>query len=288
MKALVIGATGSLGPALRDGLRACGSEVIATSRGGGSALTAFDLAATPDSWQLPAADVAYLLAGITSIDRCEGDPVGTHLVNVERTLALAERLARSGTHIVCVSTNLVLAGDRPDALVTDRIAPQCAYAAQKAEVERALLAFGPAAAILRITKVAEGLDRLLAGWAERLSVRQPIEPFADLICAPMPRADVTSALVTLGIRRLSGLHQIGADADVSYAEIARRLAAAMGADAALVRPTTSAQAGVKLQAKPRHTTLDARASLVALGLSTISTDRTIEALIARVLAGLSR
>lgn len=282
---LVAGATGTIGAALCDALRARGHRVLATSRSGGGGRIALDLADAPLTLTLPEKiDVAYLLAAVTNMTACETDPAATRRINVEHTLALAERLVAGGAHLVYVSTNLVLAGDRAAAPLDSPLAPQCIYASQKAEVERRLLDGQLPASVLRVTKIAEGLDTLVGGWADRLSRGDTIAPFSDLVCAPMPAAAALEALIALGEQRLCGLHQIGADRDLSYAQIALALAQRMGVDTGLIRPTTSRAAGVVLPAVPRHTTLATTDSEHRLGIAPIRADDVVASLIERVLA----
>lgn len=280
---LVVGANGGIGSRLLTHLCASGYDAVGTSRGRHDLLP-FDLAAHPIDWKLPASSTAYLLAGITSIERCEADPAGTRRINVDQTLELTRTLASEGAHIVYVSTNLVLAGDCPLAKTDAATAPGCEYASQKTAVERALLEGRTSATILRITKVAEGLEGLLQGWARKLKTGQPIAPFKDLVCAPMPLARVVEALATLGTRKASGLYQLGGDVDISYAEIAMRLARRMGIQPALVTPVESAAAGVRLYAKPTYTTLDSTSTLKLCGMRPITTEATVEDLIARVVS----
>lgn len=285
---LVVGATGTIGRALATRLGDKGAAVAATSRAGGDGLLALDLAAGPQSWLLPrGVSVAYLLAGTTALDQCERDPAGTRAVNVARTLELARRLAGDGAYIVIVSTNLVHAGTDAFVPATAMLAPQCVYGKQKAELERALLGEIGNAGVLRITKVAEGLDRLVSSWAASLARGKTISPFSDLVAAPLPVAAVVEALVRLAEGRHHGVFQIGADADIGYVEVARRLAERMGVDQSRVVPTTSAAAGVALVARPVHTTLETATTESLLGLAPVSAGETVDVLIERVVRSLA-
>ncbi|UPY38179.1 sugar nucleotide-binding protein [Sediminicoccus sp. KRV36] len=286
-KIMVIGADGTLGAALRHAAAARGLAVMGTSRRPGGALLPLDLTAAQESWQLPeAVDTAFLLAGNTNMAACEADPEGTARINVEATLTLARRLAAQGAQVVVVSTNLVLSGRTPNAAPGEAPAPQNRYAAQKALVEAAMLApeFPGPAAILRITKIAESLLPLLRGWAQSLRAGQQLRPFDDLVCAPMPLEAALAALLRIAETRASGLFHLGADLDLSYTEIARRLAATLGADPALVQGTTSLAACVKLPARPAHTTLDDVATRARLDLPPIGSEATLKALFAQIAA----
>jgi dTDP-4-dehydrorhamnose reductase len=282
----IVGADSQIGLALEARLRHDGRAVIGTTRRRPSAgRLHLDLSDPPDRWHLPnRCSVTFLLAGITSLAQCESAPDLTRRVNVAHTLALARAMAARGSHVVFISTNLVLSGAKPDAPASAEIAPQCAYARQKADVEQALLSSEIPASILRITKVAETLSALLSGWAAELVEGRPIAPFTDLVCAPLRCDDVIEALIRLGTTVKTGLFQIGARPDMRYDEIAMRLAEALGVSDDLVRPTSSAQAGVTLLTRPRFTTLQTEATEAQLALPALHSYNAI----AGVIAGVSR
>jgi dTDP-4-dehydrorhamnose reductase len=286
---LVVGADGLIGRALVAALQGAGVPTVGTSRRATPSPPRdgwmhLDLAAEPHRWVLPdSVKVAYLLAGVTSMAACDADPAGTERTNVTHTIALAGALEDRGAHVCYVSTNLVLAGDTPFAPAASPLRPQSLYAAQKARVEQALLSRHRGASLLRITKIVEGLDELVRSWATALRSGQMIAPFSDLMAAPIPRALVVDALTRLGRKRLDGLHQISADADMSYADIARKLAARLGVDDDLVRPTTSVAAGKRQTPPPLFTTLDARPTERLLGLAPTHAAAVIDSFVDRIM-----
>jgi len=139
------------------------------------------------------------------------------------------------------------------------------YGRQKAEVEREILASGPAA-IVRFTKVLGPSPPLLRGWLKALRNREPIEPFCDMMISPIPLAFAVDVLKAIGNQRLEGIVQASGDLDVSYAEIAMALAVRLRADPGLIRPIPIADRGIAREAAPRNTTLDA-SRLDRLGLT---------------------
>src|SRR6266404_4182540 len=110
---LVIGADGMIGRALAARLTSDGYNVIGTSRRAEDGLIAFDLARDAEQWSPPSAKVAFLCAAVTSQEKCRNEPTASRAVNVNATLALAEKLVQQGTHVIFLSTNLVLLGERP-------------------------------------------------------------------------------------------------------------------------------------------------------------------------------
>ena len=256
---LVVGGDGLIGRHLSERLRLVGRPVLATSRratGGETGWLHLDLSKPISAAELPdRVRAAYLLAAVTSMAACEADRDGTRRINTQAILELAGLLRQRGAHLVLVSTNLVTAGDRPRIKATDAMAPQNAYAAQKLEAEERLLAEG-GASVLRITKIVEGLEPLLTQWAAKLRSGQIIEPFSDLICAPITLGYVVDTVIRLADQRLEGTFQVSSDRDIGYDDIAQALARRLGADPSLVQPTRSDLAGVKLAACPKHTTLE--------------------------------
>lgn len=100
MRALVIGGDGFIGKALVSALQQRGHEALATSRRGHA--IPFDLARPTE---LPAADVAYLVASVTGVP-----PEGTEdawRVNVDGTIETACNLLRAGVFVLFLSSAAV-------------------------------------------------------------------------------------------------------------------------------------------------------------------------------------
>jgi dTDP-4-dehydrorhamnose reductase len=265
---LVVGSDGQVGRALFTRLRQGSHTVAGTTRRHQTRAGQIylNLSDPPERWRLPErCAVTFLMAAETSLMLCDARPNETRVTNVERTVALARMMKERNSHLVFISTNLVLSGLSPNARSNEPLSPQCEYGRQKADVERQLLATNGGATILRITKIAESLVSLAGGWALQLRQGHPIRPFSDLVCAPISLAALVEALVKVADIRIPGLLQIGANLDLRYDEIATKLAHLLSVPAHLVQPTTSAQAGFALPANPKHTTLDTSRAEALLG-----------------------
>ncbi|HEX2113385.1 MAG TPA: sugar nucleotide-binding protein [Alphaproteobacteria bacterium] len=268
---LVVGGDGLIGRALVRRLEADGRAVLATTRRRGCTgprRPHLELAQDPSDWIPPEpVSVAFLLAAAANQLSCCADPAAARRINVDNTVALARRLLSLGAFVVFTSTNLVFDGEQARYPVFAEPRPTSEYGRQKAEAERALLALGSRVAVVRLTKVLAAELPLIGGWVEALKAGRPVEAFTDLVCAPMPVNFVAEALARIGARGKGGLfHLSGAD-EVNYADLAVAFARRLGADPSLVRPVASAEAGVRLQAIPRHSSLDASGSEGALGLA---------------------
>jgi dTDP-4-dehydrorhamnose reductase len=264
--AVVIGADGAIGGALFDRLKQADGAVVGTSRRVGSSFLHLDLEGEPRAWQLPdRANVAYLCAAAASLDGCRQQPAQTRRINVEGTLEAAKRLRDRGAHVVFLSTNQVFDGIGPRQPALARPNPQTEYGRQKAETERELLASGQAT-VVRFTKVLGPSPPLFRSWLNALRKGEPIEPFHDMAIAPIPLTFAVDVLKSAGDRRLGGVVQASGEMDISYAEIARALAARLQADPDLIRPISIADRGVSREAAPWNTTLDA-SRIEGLGLT---------------------
>jgi len=264
---LVIGADGGIGRPLLARLRADGRAAVGTTRRAGGDGLHLDLASDPSSWQLPDhVAVAYLCAAATSIDDCRRDPAGTRSINVERTLALADLLRERGAHVVYLSTNQVFDGTVPFRGEEDRVCPLTEYGRQKAAAEAALLAAG-GTTVVRFTKVVPPDWPLIQKWRDALARGEPVEAFGDMVLSPVPLGIAVEALTRIGEKRPGGVVHVSGVEDVTYAELARRRATAVGADPGLVRAVSFRERGIPPEAAPAYTALATERLRRELGLA---------------------
>lgn len=264
---LVVGADGEIGTAVARQLEASGTPVARTSRRGTADSLPLDLAAAASSWSLPSGvSAAVLCAAVSSTETCSHDPVEARRVNVEATLELARRLTVAGSRLVFLSTNLVFDGSVPFVPADAPRCPRTAYGRMKAEVETELFALDAATTVVRLTKVVGRPLPVFTRWREALARGEPVHPFSDMVMAPVTLAVAASVIAAAAREPLGDILQVSARADVSYAEVARRLAARWGFSADLVKPMVTAGAGLRLEHVPSHTTLDPSAVRDRLGL----------------------
>ena len=225
-----------------------------------------DLARDAAQWTPPPASTAYLCAAITSQEQCRTQPAAARAVNVQGTLALAEKLVRQGTHVIFPSTNLVLDGHRPFQPADAPYAPQTEYGRQKAETEQRLRQL-PGTCVVRFTKVLGRATPLLLSWIAALRKGEVIRPFADMPMAPVPLDFAVEALMAVAAARAEGVVQVSADRDITYAEAARFVADCLQCPPQLVQPVTVAESGMAIDYVPAHTTLDATRLKTEFGLA---------------------
>jgi dTDP-4-dehydrorhamnose reductase len=261
---LVVGGDSLVGAGVAAALRRRGKPFYVTTRrretvGGERLLLDFESSEEPP--HLPAeVGCALLIATAGDYERCERDPIA-RVVNVELIPRCVAALLARGLFVTFISTNTVFGGERPWPQEDAPHAPVIAYARQKSESEdrirkaAARLGAGDRFNIVRLTKIIDATVPPLPQWCDAWRRGERVEPFADLIFAPMSVRFVGEALVTIGERRPTGnLHLSGA-ANVSYVEFARTLAARLGVSPALVGETTATDKGVRIAFKPRFSGL---------------------------------
>jgi dTDP-4-dehydrorhamnose reductase len=212
--------------------------------------------------------VAFLCAGVASIERCRIDPAGTRLTNVKNTITIANILLEAGYFVVFISTNLVYDGLRPFVRAEDPTNPTTEYARQKAEVEEKLL-LSATVSIARVTKVLPTNASLFVDWRERLRRGEIIQPFSDAALSPVPLSFVASVLQRLGAERVQGIVQISGERDITYEDAAFMIARTVGASENQVMSIP------KIGGAPRFSTLDTQRLRVELGMKPPDVESTV-------------
>lgn len=284
----IVGGDSRIGRALAGRLARSGVPTVATTRraepghsgpdGAGSDRVRLDLDGDVSGFVPPDGVAAVVLcAAVTAQARCREDWERSWRVNVENTLRVAGAFRRRGALVVFPSSNLVFDGSRPFRRPGERASPVCAYGRLKAEAEAALLARG-GAAVVRLTKVVPPDFPLFARWAADLRAGRPIRPFADMAVAPVTPDAVVAALLAVCVTRAEGIHHISGDADVTYGDAARRLAARLGAPAELVQSASWREAGLDAGEVPDYATLDMAETAVRLGCDPVPLEAVLDGL----------
>ena len=267
-RVLVVGAQGVLGAAVAASLGRQGVVVMPTSRRRSPGFLQLDLSSSPGSWPIPdGLTAAVICAAVTSTTECAQRPAESRLVNVEATADLARRLLGKGSSVVFVSSNQVFDGTTAFVRADAPVGPRTAYGRMKAEAERALFALNGIVTVVRLSKIVHERLPLLVEWKKRLVVGEPVRPFSDLPVSPLSvnvSADAISAAAVVGH---AGTFQLSARADVSYADIALRLAAAVRRPPGLIHPVTVAESGSVVEHVPLHATLDTTRARELLGFT---------------------
>lgn len=273
--ALVLGASGFLGPHVVAALADAGwSPVAAGRRGGelpgGAPVLAGDLARDGAAERLlerAAPAVVVLAAALSRVDSCEREPELARLLNARVPGLLAAACAERGARLVSVSTDLVFGGRPPAAgeryREEDPPSPVHAYGSSKALGEEAALAAGGDVLVVRLPLLygdshGRGLgatDGLLAALA---AGRDPVL-FRDEWRTPLEVRNAARALAELAGRRETGLLHVAGPDRVTRAELGRAAVARLGASRGLAgrAPREGTRAGAGMRDRPADTSLDA-------------------------------
>jgi dTDP-4-dehydrorhamnose reductase len=263
---LLVGGDSEIASAAATHLNEVGLRVVATTRRAdrlGDGRVFFDLAAPIGDWLPPEqTTAACIFAAVARLADCHGDPAGSALINVTRTLTLVERLVERGIYVLFLSTNQVFDGSEPWVSARTPHAPISEYGRQKARTETALremMDAGAPVAILRLAKVVSPGMALLQQWQAALAEGRRVQAFRDMVMAPVRARIVAAAIRALLSERNPGIWQLSGPSDISYAQIGAHIARRVGAPAHLVEPVAAASAGMPPGSTPRHTTLDSDA-----------------------------
>jgi dTDP-4-dehydrorhamnose reductase len=248
--ALIVGAGGQVGAVL---LRQLGERAVGTWRtpaAGRLTLDLEDMAARPAL----AADVVrradvrtvFVVAAMTQVDRCEDHPATAMAVNRDAPARLAAAARRRGARTVFFSTEYVFDGTTGPYRESDEARPLSVYGRTKLAGEQAVLEADPAALVVRTTVVwgPEANGRNFAHQlARRLRDGTPMAVPEDQISTPTYNDDLARATVALVDAGVTGVVHVAGAELLDRAAFARRLAAAMGLDPALVQPVPTAALG---------------------------------------------
>ncbi len=283
---LIIGGNSEIANATTTHLRASGCEVAATTRRperAGAENPFLDLSRQVEDWPIPdGIGAVCFCAAIARLNDCANNPQASALVNVTRTIALADRLLAREVPVLFLSTDKVFDGTRAQVPASTAPCPVSEYGRQKAAAEAALsgrMRGGAPVTLLRLAKIVSPGMALLRQWIVSLANGKSIRAFDDMMMAPTPVAVAASAIERLLAEPNPGIFQLSGPRDVAYSEVAAHLARSLDADPALVDPVSAYSAGLPPGSTAQHTTLDSSALRERFGIAVPDAWEVIDALV---------
>lgn len=271
---LIVGGDSEIATAAAAHLRASGYPVAATTRRPERVAADrpfLDLSRPVEDWPIPdGISAVCFCAAIARLNDCADNPEGSALVNVTRTIGLADRLLARAIPVLFLSTDKVFDGTRALVPAATPPCPVSEYGRQKAAAEAALserMRGGAPVTVLRLAKIVSPGMALLRQWAASLASGKSIRAFDDMMMAPTPVAVAAAAIERLLAEPNPGIFQLTGPRDVAYSEIAAYLARLLGADPALVDPVSAYSAGLPPGSTAQHTTLDSSALRERFGIA---------------------
>lgn len=238
MRLLVTGAGGQVGHDVAACAAAAGDDVLALDHGAMDVTDRDAVLGVLTAWR---PDGVIHTAAWTSVDACESDPDRAFTANALAVRWVVEACARTGAHLVHVSTDYVFDGTNDDPYHEwDRPNPRSVYGASKLAGEREAAALGPSATIVRTSWVCGEHGANMVKTILRLADDgDPMRFVADQRGCPTFAADLAPVLRRLAIDRRSGVHHVTNQGPVSWFEFAREVLGAAGRDPAIVTPVAT-------------------------------------------------
>ena len=267
--AVVLGARGMLGTALRERLPAAGWRVAAAVGHGECDIA--DAAAVRALVEAARPDVVFNAAAYTDVDRAESEPAAADAINAAGAENVARAAAAAGAAVVHYSTDFVFDGELERPYVEDDPpAPQGRYAASKAAGDARVAAAAERHFILRVGCLyGQGGRNFPSTITRRLRAGETIRAHNDRFGSPTWAREVADVSAALARTTHHGLYHCTAQGETTWADFARLAAELLGVPADRVRGVSTAELPLKAQ-RPRRAVLDNR-RLRERGLDTLST-----------------
>lgn len=156
-------------------------------------------------------DAAFLLFGVTTLDDCARDPIGTSRINVDSLKRAIDDLYEAGVKPIFASSDAVFDGRLGMRTEQDPPNPVLTYGKQKLQVERYLQSTGRLSAIARLSKLVSTISEprnLFNEWAEQIEKDEIIRCANDLVFSPADVTDAAHALIRMAEDSLSGVFHV--------------------------------------------------------------------------------
>jgi dTDP-4-dehydrorhamnose reductase len=241
---LIAGASGTLGQALARACEWRGLAYVLTDR---RALDLSDPQRIAESLDRHQPWAVINAAGWVRVDDAEREPDACLRANRDGALSLAQACHQRDLRFVGFSSDLVFDGRAGRAYDEDDAAsPLNVYGRSKADAEQLILALGGRALMVRTAAFFSPFDpHNFAAQVARDLASEDGEVVAaeDLVVSPTYVPDLVQAVLDLVVDGERGLWHLTNGEPVSWAQFARRIAAALGHDPARVRGVASQSLG---------------------------------------------
>jgi dTDP-4-dehydrorhamnose reductase len=266
--AVVLGARGTLGVALGEGLTMAGFRLAATPSHAECDIR--DEGAVRALCERTHPDVVFNAAAYTDVDRAESEPELAHAINATGAENVARAAAATGAAVVHYSTDFVFDGELPRLYdERDPPSPQGAYARSKVAGDARVAAASPRHFILRVGCLyGRGGRNFPSTIVRRLRAGETIRADGERLGSPTWVRQVAAVSAALAKTSFFGLYHTTAHGETSWADFARLCAQLLGVPAERVQGVPTAALPMKAS-RPRRAILDNR-MLREHGLDTFS------------------
>jgi dTDP-4-dehydrorhamnose reductase len=203
-------------------------------------------------------------AGYVRVDDAEADRDRCFRENADGARVLAEECARRGTALVTFSSDLVFDGEKNSAYVeSDAVRPLGVYGESKAAAERAVREAHPRAMVVRTSAFFGPWDEhnFLAHALGALGRGERFGAASDAVVSPTYVPDLAHAALDLLVDGADGVWHLANPGATTWADFARRGAAAAGLDAGRVDGCPTASLGLRAR-RPGFSALTSERALL--------------------------
>lgn len=281
-KTAVIGASGYIGSHLFRKYRESFPDCVGTGFSRlGQDLTAFDLR-KPEEMSFDLEDTGHQAVIISSampnVGWCESHPQESYDLNVQGTLRLIKRLAKTSIKIYFISSDYVFDGKIGAYSDQAQTCPTTEYGRQKAEVEKKLPLLTDNFTILRLSKIygTTWKDKtLIDDLASSLLKGQKITVATDQFFSPTHVDDVVAMTLYIQEKDINGVVNLCNSQAYSRYQIALNLLKKLNVSPALLQ-ATQLYTIPGMENRPLNTSLLCSPVLQDLQASLWSVDRAVE------------
>ena len=215
-------------------------------------------------------DVLVHLAGNKDVFALEKSPELARRANVDTTRRIVEALGGANTLVVFISSDYVFEGTTGPYWESSPTRPTTVYGATKVAAEALLHESGLAVAIARSSSLFGFPNDFVSTVRSAIHQGQPFPAFSDLVSNPTAVADLFEMFRRIIDRRLTGIFHVAGSEAVSREGFARKIAAALGLDATLIRAEKKGD-----RIRPSDLSLDNAATCAALDYHPRSIEETL-------------
>jgi len=231
-KTVVIGAKGFVGKHFYDFYRTHHPETLKTHH---SPIDEYELLNLGDFSLdfLSGKKYAYgvIAAGITNPRECEKNPLRTHFINVEQTLALSKALLKQDIIPILFSSDYVFDGKKPIYREDSLKCPLNQYGREKAELEDRAQKELSHYCMIRMSKLygtTKGDKTIFDQMAHLISQNQIVKAATDQILCPLHIRDAVRHVVKIQQEKRFGVIHVSASEKASRYQYAKFIGEALG------------------------------------------------------------
>jgi dTDP-4-dehydrorhamnose reductase len=260
MRALVLGANGTLGQALCAYLPTAEAGSWQVDARGRSGCDIANPAEVERALTESRAEVVFNTAAFTNVDRAEDDPEGAFRANALAPEILARAVERHGAKLLHYSTDFVFDGERARAYDEfDPPTPQGLYARSKVAGEQLAAAATRRLFVMRVGCLyGRNGKNFPSTILRRLRAGETIRADRERVGSPTWVMDVARVSAALAVTQHFGLYHGTSQGETSWADYARFLAAELGLPAERVVGQATHELPMMKAPRPRRAILDNR------------------------------